>query len=696
MKPIFYNTQHSPIGSFASFTLGAKGPKGGLGLELDKPADQNVFIGIEKANGDGASCLPFCNWEMEDLTRFNIEGTGAGPSFAVTPFADEQISRTLSPLVDTWRAGDLEFRVFSPVGTAPDPARSTQSEQRLAYVPALAVEMVVDNTRGTQPRRAFFGYQGNDVRHTMRRLDDASRGKFTGIGCGPSTAIASGSPGVYSGQGFSAEEILGEKHALNRASGLGRAALLIGTVAPGEKKTFEFVVCFYHGGIATTGMKASYLYTHFFADIEAVASYALKNFAALKGRGAEFDKRFEASGLNPARKFMLAQAVHSYFGSTELLEVEGEPLWIVNEGEYRMMNTFDLTVDQLFFEMEFNPWTVRNELDWFAKRYSYTDRVRLPGDDREYAGGISFAHDMGVSNCFSRPGHSVYEKAGLDGCFSHMTHEELVNWLVCALVYEHQTRDKGWLKKSLPVFHQCLESLLRRDHPEPRQRDGVMSTDSSRCAGGSEITTYDSLDISLGQARNNLYLVVKCWGVYVGLAALFNRLNDPKRAALCEAQAKRCAATVAAAADADGFLPAVLYEDVESRIIPAVEGLMIPYSLGLGEALAEAGPYGELISSLKRHLERVLQPGVCLFPDGGWKISSTSDNSWLSKVFLCQFIAQNVLKLPVSMEAADLVHASWLLDERALYWAWSDQFVAGEARGSKYYPRGVTSILWLK
>ena len=40
---IFFNTQHSPIGSFASFTLGAKGAVGGLGLELGKPADQNVF-----------------------------------------------------------------------------------------------------------------------------------------------------------------------------------------------------------------------------------------------------------------------------------------------------------------------------------------------------------------------------------------------------------------------------------------------------------------------------------------------------------------------------------------------------------------------------------------------------------------------------------------------------------------------------
>ena len=56
-RNIFFNTQHSPIGAFASFTLGAKGAKGGLGLELGKPSDQNIFIGI--ADAKSITCLPF-------------------------------------------------------------------------------------------------------------------------------------------------------------------------------------------------------------------------------------------------------------------------------------------------------------------------------------------------------------------------------------------------------------------------------------------------------------------------------------------------------------------------------------------------------------------------------------------------------------------------------------------------------------
>jgi len=62
------------------------------------------------------------------------------------------------------------------------------------------------------------------------------------------------------------------------------------------------------------------------------------------------------------------------------------------------------------------------------------------------------------------------------------------------------------------------------------------------------------------------------------------------------------------------------------------------------------------------------------------------------------FIASEILgeKPGKSGTVADQTHAAWLRDPRNTYWAWSDQIVSGRAQGSKYYPRGVTSILWLK
>ena len=155
-----------------------------------------------------------------------------------------------------------------------------------------------------------------------------------------------------------------------------------------------------------------------------------------------------------------------------------------------MCNTLDLTIDQLFVGLEMNPWTVRNELDWFLQRYSYTDTVRFPGNATEDPGGITFTHDMGNTNHFTPSQRSVYEKSGLHGCFSHMSHEELVNWLVCALLYAKQSGDTAWRKKNLPTFQKILTSLLNRHHPEPAQPDRVIPLDHSPCPGARENTTY--------------------------------------------------------------------------------------------------------------------------------------------------------------------------------------------------------------
>jgi hypothetical protein len=69
---IFYNAHHSPIGAFASFTFGFKGGKGGLGLELDKPADENIYLGLEKREEDQYEAFPFFGDAAEDLERFAV------------------------------------------------------------------------------------------------------------------------------------------------------------------------------------------------------------------------------------------------------------------------------------------------------------------------------------------------------------------------------------------------------------------------------------------------------------------------------------------------------------------------------------------------------------------------------------------------------------------------------------------------
>jgi hypothetical protein len=147
----------------------------------------------------------------------------------------------------------------------------------------------------------------------------------------------------------------------------------------------------------------------------------------------------------------------------------------------------------------------------------------------------------------------------------------------------------------------------------------------------------------------------------------------------------------------DGMLLAVIDENVHSRIIPVIEGLAFAWFAGCREELRLDGKYGGFLCMLKTHLENVLKKGICLFDDGGWKISSTSDNSWLSKIYICQFVARHILKIEWTQahHAADAAHAQWLRDDKLSYWCWSDQIIAGKIMASKYYPRGVSSILWL-
>lgn len=720
---LFYNVQHSPIGAFASFTLGFKGKNGGLGLELGKPADQNMYIGFQSKDGESYEVLPFFDQVEDAGARYDIEKADETAKelqqvFPVSPggndrdkpsgwyqpssvvlkaFEDQAISRTLGAATDTWQAGDLTLRIYSPVRPVPDPATADEAALKAALLPAVFAELTLDNTQGTLTRKGFFGYEGSDAYSSMRRLSDTIGGAFAGIGQGRLTSIACADEGVQAALGFTIEKILEAKLAHNLAFGLGGTGAVMMEVPPGEKRTYRFAICFYRGGLVTAGIDASYAYTRYFDNIDAVAAYALEHFDELTASCKTADEWVASAGLTGDQSFMLSHAIHSYYGSTQLLHDGEKYIWIVNEGEYRMMNTLDLTADQLFFELAMNPWTVRNELELFVDRYSYEDKVVFPGGTEEYPGGISFTHDIGVANVFSRPQYSAYELAGLDDCFSYMSHEELVNWLVSALVYIEQTKDREFVDSMLPTLRACFDSMLNRDHPDSSRRNGLMGLDSNRTQGGAEITTYDSLDTSLGQSRNNIYMAGKCWAAYVALEKFFGQEGLAELAAEAGQQAEKCAASLASHLNSEGYIPAIINEDNHSCIIPAIEGLVFPLFTGCGEALDPGGRFAVYLGALNTHLHTVLVPGVCLFEDGGWKLSSTSNNSWLSKIYLSQFIAREILQLPweESGHAADAAHVNWLLHPELSYWCWSDQILSGLIGGSKYYPRGVTAILWL-
>jgi xylan 1,4-beta-xylosidase len=682
----FFNAHHSPIGAFATLTLGAKGATGGFGLELDKPACANLYIGAETSTPGQYKALPFFGeGRGPQADDFDVEAIKNQKQPFLSAYDDAAISRTLTPCFDEWKAEDLTFRVITPIRPIPDP-QSRESEQLAqVIIPCVWIELTLDNSQGSSSRKIFFGQGGGDPYAGLRH---AVSEDLTGVWLGRNIGFFTKNSDAYSGIGFGPQQILAPNDPTDNTCMLGQCGLVVLDVPAGETKTLRLVGAFYRDGLATTGIDTSYLYTYFFSGLESVASFGLLEFDEAIENAKEADESFAKPELNESQRFMLAHSLRSYYGSTQLLKQLGGFIWNVNEGEYRMMNTFDLTADHLFYELKMNPWVQKNALDLFVERYSYYDEI---GGEK----ALAFTHDMGVGNHFSRPGWSSYERRNEPGCFSHMSHEELVNWVLCACMTLEKTKDWQWQDSLQSVFSDCLKSLCLRDNPDPSKRTGIMSIDSPRCGpNGAEITTYDSLDPSLGQSRASTYLGFKTLASYAHLAKVVASETERLEA---ENQAKLALRTLLDAFQPDGTLPALLENDDRSLIIPVFEGLIFFKRSSLWDEWIQVPEFAELVHRFKGHLQAVLAPGKCLFPNGGWKLSASSANSWLSKIYLCQHIARTCLDYDGlnAFEEADSAHVDWLLHPESAFWAWSDQMVDGVAKGSKYYPRGVTSVLWL-
>jgi len=175
---------------------------------------------------------------------------------------------------------------------------------------------------------------------------------------------------------------------------------LVFTVPTGRRRPRS--IGFYAGGPATTGISARYAYTRVFRDLEEVLLHGIAQHSCYVKLAAQRDRELAGSGLD---------------------------------------------ADQRFFELTWHPWAVDQVLDLFADRYSYRDQF-----------GLSFTHDMGVNNHFTPPGRSSYECDNLEGCFSHMTMEQLPNWILCAVTYAGHTGDHAWLRRRKKILSAGAEA----------------------------------------------------------------------------------------------------------------------------------------------------------------------------------------------------------------------------------------------
>jgi hypothetical protein len=708
-KDINFNAQHSPTGAFMSFTCGHFGTRGGFGLEIGKPGNQDLFIGVK--HGDRFAdaplkCLPFfqsTTGRGAGAADFQVE-QAAGPAEQnvapkVQPYRADQIQRDYGWASDRWVTSDFEFAIYTPFFPLPEPSNGYALQ--LSVLPAVIAELTVDNTRGTTPKTAFFaiGFSQPGARlfDTATGVDGFAWRRSQGVRAVSIGDVSSTRPFLF--MRWTPDEGLAQKtpHQLGSCPGVGI------TIPAGKRGGLRLALGVHLDGIVTTGLEGRYYYTRAYGSLPMVLDAALTKADHLIEHSALLDRQLHDSGLSSDQQFLIAHATRSYYGSTQLLDVAGQPFWVVNEGEYCMINTLDLSVDQVFWELKQNPWVVRNQLDNFVRYYSYHDQVK--DGDTLAPGGISFCHDMGAHNNFSPFGQSSYELPDLTGCFSYMTAEQLCNWSLTAACYVAYSRDVEWAKQNAHILSACYDSLANRSE------SGWIDRDSARCGSGSEITTYDSLDESLGQARANLYLAIKTWAAVQGLR-MIDRLAGSGTSYSGENEDAVAIESILLHTTAEGVLPAVFEPEnagFRSRILPAIEAFIYPWyweRCGVEGFRRETTPPempASWTQALRRHTLALLHDvdRRNLFPDGGIKLSSTSNNSWMSKIAIFQHVAREVFhldddpKIKELFAKADAAHVKWQI-EGSGYWACSDQFVSGVAKGSRYYPRIITTALWMK
>lgn len=680
------HVMHSPRGAGASLVFGAPGDPAGLMQGEAFLPERDLYVGVRR--GDSLVCLPFfkAGDAGEEEERFDINASIVRKAGLHTA---REYRQTLGIASDTWESGGLSFTVYTPADGLVDPGRADAQAFSDSLLPAVLARLTLVND-SSETAYGFFGSAGMEGVYPLAQ----NARKLVGAGCANGFGFAA----LADGQAVALADFSPKALMSRRKPGFYQncaMGALEFPVPPHGTRTLWLAVGWYQGGFVTRGThRLRYAYTHHFDSLEQVLERALDKKDTLVEAAGRMDLWLSRQPISAERQHMLALAVHNYWASTQLFaDSEGALRYVVNEGSYMMMNTLDLSVDHLFYECSMQPWTVRNQLESFAREYLYRDTVHAFGGSPGLPGGISFCHDQGSFGSFAPPGHSAYEMPEKPGCLSYMSQEQLCNWVLCAAVYG--TMDSSFANEYAPLLKEALQSMMNRDHPTPALRDGVMDFDGDRCGTQWEITTYDSLDDSLSQARRSSYLAVKCFGTYLALETLLIQAGEAAQARVAADMARLCAETLEGSFDAvSGCFPAILGDGKGALTIPVIEGLCYPYFFAPG-LLAADGPYARLLGLMRQHLNQVLQPGRCLFDDGGWRLSAGSINTWMSKIFLCEFVAERILGREASRQSeADRSHLRWWLKPCARcpgidQVCWNQEYGRGF-----HYPRAITSILW--
>lgn len=666
----FYNVDHSPLGAFSTFIYGMEadggvqmspGRRAGIG---DLVPHNGVILAVK--SGNEIKVMPFSS-QVQPLKQ--------GASYVLKT----EVYHHLNAASDSWQMPmGVSWKHYMPYWPLIEINKAPIEQIQKFVLPATWMIFNLDNTKGTNELEVLLSLKQNDVQIQ-------NWGEYIGYTIEKNTAVA-----ILENDAV----LINASRAKDEFGIEGATSAFVIKVPANKQKNFTVIIAHYmaENFSMVDGEPLAFYFTNFYKNMGEVIRKAgqLKDLAIKQSDS--LNALLKASPENIERKFQAAHSLQSYRFNTVLFKTEktNKPIWGVVEGEYGYLNTFDLTVDHVFLELALHPWTIRNELDMFTKYFSYIDSLRYPNSQKRYPGGIGFSHDMG-SGLKMMPGQAGYNAS--------MTQEELQNWILCAGLYVHKTNDIEWLRCNQKTLLQCLLSMQIRDDVDSTKRDGITSLLSCVGKNDHDITTYDAMDKSLQQVNNSMYITMKSFASYLSLDKMFLQLGDKRLASQCRKAVDLTVNSILANWDETlQCFPAIFNDQSQSKIIPAVEGLIYPYIMGMKKEVSFNGPYKVLMEKLKIHLQTILKPGISIDPKtGGWFLSTTSNTTWQSKVFLSQYIAENILGIKDKRTNGAVDKAEYgfqVLGCPAV--GWTDQIThsKGTGYGGRHYPRGVTSALW--
>ena len=340
MAAISFHAHHAPLGAYATFTCGEFGAGGGFAIESGQPPAQNMVVGYIDADDGVTRCLPFTTAALPDLDSF-VEGASGQVAQRVIWDDENEVQREYAAGTDSWTVDRFNFTIYTPVESLPDPAEDEAGLLR-ALLPVVTARLSYDNRDGSSAKTLVFLNSGAGA----PRVFDSGVGSGVGVQFGRDIGIAAPAGATAFQQWHETDWFAqGRDHLLGGSGGLALE------VPAGEIGHLDVVIGFYRAGPVTTGVESSFYYTRGYASLADVLANGLERCGQLQDRALAMDAQLRESGLSVDRQWLVAHAQRSYWGNTQLVDAGGKARWIVLEGEYTMINTFDLAVDQCFYEL---------------------------------------------------------------------------------------------------------------------------------------------------------------------------------------------------------------------------------------------------------------------------------------------------------------------------------------------------------